>query len=296
MAEDNRPYKDKGMLEDLYSKQDKSTTQIAAILGCSTKTIWNWLEKFSIETRSSTETGFRHKKHSLKTRFKMSQTRTAMADNNAHLSERLLRDLYEERLLSANSIASQLDCSVSKIIRWLDFYKIKLRSPSEEKGGERNPTFGKPRSNEVKAKIRERLSGKPLSEEVKNKLRKSAHRGPSNPRWGKPPAHGRGTWYEGNGKRIWLRSSFELRMVNTLDRLGLSWKYEPKRFVLKDRTYAPDFYLPELNIWYEVKGWFHDRHQETVRQFRELYPEETLIVITKPILKMLESTAKRRVA
>lgn len=36
---------------------------------------------------------------------------------------------------------------------------------------------------------------------------------------------------------------------------GVKWVYEPKRFRLSWCTYTPDFYLPEFNIWVEVKGY-----------------------------------------
>jgi len=35
---------------------------------------------------------------------------------------------------------------------------------------------------------------------------------------------------------------------------GITWVYEPRRFKLSWCTYTPDFYLPEFDIWIEVKG------------------------------------------
>lgn len=62
----------------------------------------------------------------------------------------------------------------------------------------------------------------------------------------------RKTMYKG----IEMRSLAEARVAGKLDRLGVKWQYEPRVFVLgKWRvTYLPDFYLPELKVWIEVKG------------------------------------------
>ena len=36
----------------------------------------------------------------------------------------------------------------------------------------------------------------------------------------------------------------------------------------------PDFYLPELDIWIEVKGWMKDLDRLRINKFKEFYPEE----------------------
>ena len=39
-----------------------------------------------------------------------------------------------------------------------------------------------------------------------------------------------------------------------LDRANIQWVYEPRRFKTSLGSYLPDFYLPEFDIWVEVKG------------------------------------------
>jgi hypothetical protein len=108
-------------------------------------------------------------------------------------------------------------------------------------------------------------------------------RGPRNPRWGKSPLHGKGFWYERtDGQRIFLRSGPERIVADYLTSLGVAWEYEARRFVLEDRTYCPDFWIPEWGCYWEVKGWFHARHQETIRQFRHCHPAIPIVVITPP--------------
>lgn len=73
--------------------------------------------------------------------------------------------------------------------------------------------------------------------------------------------------FEGESRPFWGRSAgvhagVSMRCLNSegvfagdLDRAGIAWQYEPKRFKLSWCTYTPDFYLPEFDIWVEVKGY-----------------------------------------
>ena len=174
--------------------------------------------------------------------------------------------------------------------------------------GKDSPSYGKPRSEATKVKISKAKKGifngggflpgekhlffnKPRSKRDKDKISKTeikyyqdhpeVRKGKKNGHYGKPAYHAKGSYYKG----IWMRSSWEIKIAEWLDKQNWRWLYETKRFELKDRTYCPDFYLPDLNVWWEIKGWFHERHQETIRQFRELYPCERLVVITKETYK-----------
>jgi hypothetical protein len=87
-------------------------------------------------------------------------------------------------------------------------------------------------------------------------------------------------------------------MVATyLDNLGVRWDYEPKRFDLGRRTYLPDFFLPDNGCYWETKGWFGSDAQAVVSDFRKFYPEECLVVITRPAMEMMmgKETLRHRV-
>lgn len=59
------------------------------------------------------------------------------------------------------------------------------------------------------------------------------------------------TWYAG----VTFRSRLEADWAATLDSLGIRWQYEPESINLPSGTvYIPDFWLPELGTWIEVKG------------------------------------------
>lgn len=50
-----------------------------------------------------------------------------------------------------------------------------------------------------------------------------------------------------------FRSRLEARWAVFFDALSLKWEYEPEGFETRAGWYLPDFYLPEMDIWAEVK-------------------------------------------
>ena len=55
-------------------------------------------------------------------------------------------------------------------------------------------------------------------------------------------------------KGIMFRSRLEARVALFFDKAGIEWIYEPDRIVNGDSEYNPDFYLPEMDDYVEVKG------------------------------------------
>ena len=64
-----------------------------------------------------------------------------------------------------------------------------------------------------------------------------------------------------------------------MDQFGVEWQYEPRRFNLGWTTYMPDFYLPEFNIWLEVKGWMMEEARKKIESFRSM--GYSLTIVTK---------------
>ncbi len=84
----------------------------------------------------------------------------------------------------------------------------------------------------------------------------------------------------------YVRSSWEADFARVLNYCGMAYEYEPRRFMLRREdgtpmTYAPDFYVPALHTWYEIKGWMDKKSEEKIRLFAEQYPDEPLIVIDR---------------
>lgn len=91
---------------------------------------------------------------------------------------------------------------------------------------------------------------------------------------------------------VQFRSTYEARAAAAFDALKMRWEYEPRSFDLGDFTYMPDFYLPDQEVYWELKGWFSPEAKRKVDCFRSENPDTPLIVATLPVLKELERSAK----
>lgn len=89
-------------------------------------------------------------------------------------------------------------------------------------------------------------------------------------------------------ERIWLRSSYEIKYAEYLDRNNIDWLYECETFDLYDTTYTPDFYLIKEKRFIEIKGWMSEKAQDKIDVFRKYYPEERLEVLFREDLIKLK--------
>ena len=88
--------------------------------------------------------------------------------------------------------------------------------------------------------------------------------------WGVP------TEYHGTN----FKSRIEAEVAQLLDRMKIKWNYEPKSFLLNNgKHYWPDFYLPDLKTWVEVKGTRQaaDDNMETFKMF--VFEKKTEMVV-----------------
>jgi hypothetical protein len=64
-----------------------------------------------------------------------------------------------------------------------------------------------------------------------------------------------------------FRSTLEADWAYNLDLLSISWQYEPEGVQLPSGScYRPDFYLPSISTWLEIKG-PHDERVEKIAEF-----------------------------
>jgi hypoxanthine phosphoribosyltransferase len=78
-------------------------------------------------------------------------------------------------------------------------------------------------------------------------------------------------------------SAAELECAKVLDYYGVPWEYEPRTFVLErgedgrvTEAFAPDFYLPEQNLYVEItvmKQSLVTRKNRKLRKLRARYPD-----------------------
>jgi len=72
------------------------------------------------------------------------------------------------------------------------------------------------------------------------------------------------TYYKGT----YFRSRFEANTAYFFDTFSLSWLYEPISFLLPSGThYWPDFYIPALSLWVEVRGYVTEKGQAQIDEF-----------------------------
>jgi hypothetical protein len=77
-------------------------------------------------------------------------------------------------------------------------------------------------------------------------------------------------YVRGNGDVTWMRAATEIAWASYLDSVGIEWVYEPRAIKLANGVrYVPDFYLPAMNSWQEVKGRETDEAMEKYRAFAQ---------------------------
>jgi len=100
--------------------------------------------------------------------------------------------------------------------------------------------------------------------------------------YGHKAAHGKGAWHiTWDGKRVWTRSSWEMAFFMYLDNKEINYEVESICFpikynyegVEKEGTYRPDVYLPDINEFIEIKGFWRDDAKEKYDAFLSQYPE-----------------------
>lgn len=130
-------------------------------------------------------------------------------------------------------------------------------------------------------------TGRVFTDEHKGKISQNHHNvsGKNNPMYGKSPGHGKWIYVKHLGRRV--RSEWEYKIALVLQGLGIKHKYENHRIYFKDGTYMPDFYLPDYDLYIEVKGWMNARSKNTLRKLFSEKPHINLLVISSHRYKMI---------
>jgi hypothetical protein len=140
-----------------------------------------------------------------------------------------------------------------------------------------NKRTRKPLTAEHKQKISIRLKERIFSEEAKRKISESCKKS-----WldkaRKPQKNGYGikTRYQ----NILFRSRMEASFAKWLDSKNIRWIYEPERFKISIGSYLPDFYLPDKNIWIEVKGRKYINGMKKFECFKKEYNVKVILADT----------------
>lgn len=91
--------------------------------------------------------------------------------------------------------------------------------------------------------------------------------------------------YRGLNKEINMRSGWEVKYAEYLDKSNVEWEYEPEGYKLSNgRIYIPDFKL-STNVIIEIKGWWREDAKIKWKMFCEEYPNLNKKVLMKNDLK-----------
>jgi len=131
------PWRDVEELRELYVEEKLTTREVGDELGCSRRTVEDWIHRHDIETRSRTP------------------------DPPSELqSESDLRRVYRDEGLSTYAIADQLDCAPSTVHDWLCRHDIETRAVGSQPGdlhhrwkGEHQPYYGNNRHERRRAAL-----------------------------------------------------------------------------------------------------------------------------------------------
>ena len=117
-------------------------------------------------------------------------------------------------------------------------------------------------SEETRLKLSQSSKGRKYSDELKRKhseaMKKAVEKHPDSYTKNNVVGRVRNIEYKG----IKLKGSWEVLVAQWLDYNNIKWEHETKSFEYEwngIRKYYPDFYLPELDLYIEVKGYERER-------------------------------------
>lgn len=153
------------------------------------------------------------------------------------IDKETLYDLYWNKEQHPSQIARMYGCHKQAITNRMLTYGIPFRTKSEARMGQLNPIYDVGHTEATKKK---------MSDAFSNGKRKS---------FGFSGNWGNVVLYESpNQGVVKMRSSWEAKTADYLSERGIDWYYEHTWLKFSDTKYLPDFYLPELDLYIEVKG------------------------------------------
>ena len=87
---------------------------------------------------------------------------------------------------------------------------------------------------------------------------------------------------------IYFYSRWEANIARLYTFLKISWEYSPRTFDIGKQNYTPDFYLPDRNVYVEIKNFWGEYSKRRDEKFRRAYPDVQLEVLLKDEYLALE--------
>ena len=97
---------------------------------------------------------------------------------------------------------------------------------------------------------------------------------------------GRCKWFEVAGQKV--QGTWERDMALKFEEDGVNW-YKPKlnrdvlRYTLddKEKSYTPDFYLPDEDLYIEVKGHWWGNDKNKMKAVLEQHQDKRIVIVEK---------------
>ena len=98
--------------------------------------------------------------------------------------------------------------------------------------------------------------------------------------------------YAGYYKDTYLRSTLEFIYASYLDSIGRSWLYEYKTlYLITGESYKPDFYIPELDTYVEIKGDCYKAEDSIrIKKFIDELDIEVELLVEKDLKQLIKTT------
>lgn len=124
-----------------------------------------------------------------------------------------------------------------------------------------------PKKDATRKKIILKQTGKPLSEEHKASIAKSVYKKIENDSWHLSFSKSRTHEYKG----VKFHGLWEVKFAMNLDDKNVEWRRPTEKFQYtfegKIRNYTPDFWIPEMNSYIEIKGYTTPKDEAKWSQF-----------------------------
>jgi hypothetical protein len=165
--------------------------------------------------------------------------------------------------------------------------KLERIKETKDQNKENNPNYQTEIVEKTKKTLKDRYGEKGLhSDVIQNKVKKTMIE-----RYGKPHpmqvpefalkcAKSTNNCYVLNhwqtDEELFCVASYEAIVVLYLNKNKIPFDFQKTTFTLSSTTYRPDFYLPHIDCWIEVKGWFRAGAKEKWDEFQKIQPNSEL--------------------
>jgi hypothetical protein len=95
---------------------------------------------------------------------------------------------------------------------------------------------------------------------------------------------GKSKWYSVAGQKV--QGTYEKKFAESLEEQNIRWeKIKTNNHIFsyisdnKEKTYAPDFWLPELSVYVEIKGYWWGDDENKMRTVKNFHQDKNVIII-----------------